>query len=60
MIADDRAFAIHCARVMLAEASRRRHSFVNRNYYWTLIAFAQEQRRHAASLRVVEQGALFA
>ena len=59
-MADDRVFALHCARVLLAESSRRRHSRVNRNYYWTLIAFAQVQRRRAASIRVVEQGVLFA
>ena len=46
-----REFAIHYARAMLAEASRRRHSRVNRDFYWTLIAAAQRSRREAAALR---------
>lgn len=46
----DRAFAIHYARVLLAEASRRRHSSANRNYYWTLISNAQKARRDAAAI----------
>ena len=45
-----REFAIHYARVMLAEASRRRHNRVDRNFYWTLIAAAQRSRREAAAL----------
>lgn len=55
----DRAFAIHCARVFLAEASRRRHSHVNRDFYWTLIGWAQQRRREAASIRE-PQGDFFA
>jgi hypothetical protein len=56
----DRAFAIHYARVMLAEASRRRRGRVNRNFYWTLFADAQRARREAAAMRDVVQGELFA
>lgn len=56
----DRAFAIHYARVMLAEASRRRHGRVNRNFYWALLADAQRARREAAAMRDVVQGELFA
>lgn len=55
-----RQFAIHYARVMLAEASRRRHGHVNRDYYWTLIASAQRSRREAAVMRDVTQPELFA
>lgn len=56
----DRAFLIHYARVMLAEASHRRHGRVNRNFYWTLFADAQRARREAAAMRDVVQGELFA
>lgn len=56
---NDREFAIHCARVYLDEASRRRHAHASRNFYWTLIAWAQERRRAAASM-VEPQGDLFA
>lgn len=55
-----REFAIHYARVMLAEASRRRHGRVNRNFYWTLFAAAQRSRREAAAMRDVVQGEMFA
>ncbi|MDE2472480.1 MAG: hypothetical protein KGL35_28075 [Bradyrhizobium sp.] len=42
----DRAFQIHFARVMLAEASRRRHQ----RFYWTLIEWAQKARRDAMAM----------
>ena len=51
MILPDRAFAIHFARVHLAECSRRRDSFVNRNFYWQLFATAQQSRRKAAAIQ---------
>jgi hypothetical protein len=54
---DDRAFHLHCARVMLAECAHRRHSWVNRNFYWSLFAFAQQERRAAA--RATWQAGLF-
>lgn len=57
---DDRAFAVRCARVYLTEAGRRRHSWVNRNFYWMLFEQAQQARRRAATLRTAEQGRLFA
>ena len=57
---DDRAFAIHCARVYLAEAGRRRHSWVNRDFYWSLFAWAQQARREAAVLGAGMQRELFA
>ena len=57
---NERAFAIHYARVMLAEASRRRYGRVNRNFYWTLFAAAQRARREAAAMRDVVQGEMFA
>lgn len=56
----DRALLIHYARVMLAEASRRRHGRVNRDFYWTLFAAAQRSRRKAAALRDVVQAEMFA
>ena len=55
---DDRAFAVHCARVFLSEAARRRHSYVNRNFYWTLIKQAQQARREATAM--IQQAQLFA
>lgn len=55
-----RAFLIPYARVMLAEASRRRHGRVNRNFYWTLFADAQRARREAAAVRDVVQLEMFA
>jgi hypothetical protein len=57
---DDRAFAIHCARVYLTEAARRRHSRANRNFYWTLLAWAANQRRKAAALAAGTQREMFA
>ena len=55
----EREFAIYYARVMLAEASRRRHGRVNRDFYWTLIAAAQRSRREAV-MRDVVQAEMFA
>ena len=55
----DRAFLIHYARVMLAEASRRRHGHINRDFYWTLVSAAQRARREASAASD-PQGALFA
>lgn len=57
-MADDRAFVIHCARVFLAEAARRRRGRVNRDFYWSLFAAAQDARRKAAAME--RQGVLFA
>lgn len=47
----DRAFSIHLARVYLAEAARRRHSRVNRFFYWSLISSAQRARRAVEQAR---------
>lgn len=41
----DRAISIHCARVYLAEARRRR----GQRFYWTLLQWAANARRRAAS-----------
>lgn len=57
-MADDRAFVIHCARVFLAEAARRRRGRVNRDFYGSLFAAAQDARREAAAME--RQGVLFA
>lgn len=56
---EDRAFRIHFAKVHLNECRARRHSHVNRNFYWFLFASAQAARRRAASLREPAQGGLF-
>lgn len=56
---DDRAFLIHTAKVHLRECQLRRHSEVNRNFYWGLFAWAQRCRRDAAAARS-PQGELFA
>ncbi len=57
---DDRAFRIFFARVMLNECRARRHSRVNRDFYWSLFASAQKARRLAASMRATPvQGGLF-
>lgn len=56
-----RSSAIQYARIMLAEASRRRHSPVNRFFYWWLIDNAREARRVAFAMpREVAQPELFA
>lgn len=55
-----RAFALHYARVMLAECSRRRRGSVNRDFYWSLFAAAQRSRREAAVTREIQQGEMFA
>lgn len=55
-----RAFALHYARVMLAECSRRRRGSVNRDFYWSLFASAQCSRREAAALREIHQAEMFA
>jgi hypothetical protein len=47
---DDRDFALHCARVYLVEAARRRNDPVSRRFYWTLLAWASDQRRKVAAL----------
>lgn len=59
-MADDRAFAIYYARVMLAECAHRRRSWVNRDFYWSLFADAQRARREAAALSAGMQRELFA
>lgn len=43
----DRAFLIYCARVHLAEASRRRHHSISRDFYWSLLGWAARCRREA-------------
>lgn len=55
-----RQFSMHYARVMLAEASRRRHGRANRDFYWALFSAAQRARREAAAMRDVVQGEMFA
>lgn len=58
---DDRALKIHVARVQLNECRARRHSRVNRDFYWTLFLYAQKCRRAAAAMRPEPvQGGLFA
>ena len=54
-----RAFALHYARVMLAECSRRR-GHVNRDFYWSLFASAQRSRREASVMREIQQGEMCA
>ena len=54
-----RAFALHYARVMLAECSRR-PGHVNRDFYWSLFASAQRSRREASVMREIQQGEMFA
>lgn len=54
-----REWAIHFAKVMLAECSRRRHHRPSRHFYWSLFASAQRSRRNAALMRNPQQGALF-
>lgn len=48
------------ARAFLTEAAKRRHHPNNRNFYWTLIGWAQNARRRAAQSTTPHQGALFA
>jgi len=56
----DRAFRIHMARVLLNECRARRHSRVNRDFYWSLFTSAQKARRQAAGMRQQPaQGGLF-
>ncbi|KRG47386.1 hypothetical protein ARC20_03395 [Stenotrophomonas panacihumi] len=47
---DDRELKLHVARVMLTECSKRRHSAVNRNWYWRMFAYAQACRRTASAM----------
>lgn len=54
-----RQFLIHCARVHLAECRARRHSRVNRDFYWSLFGWAQHCRRRAEAAREPVQGGLF-
>lgn len=57
---DDRALKLHVARVQLNECRARRHSWVNRNFYWTMFHYAQKCRRDAAAMpREQEQADLF-
>lgn len=56
---DERAFRIHMARVQLNECRARRHSWVNRHFYWSMFAYAQDCRRAAAAIRQPRQGGLF-
>lgn len=56
----DRAFCIRVARVHLNECRARRHSRANRDFYWSLFAWAQRARRRAAASREPVQGGLFA
>lgn len=53
---NDRAIAMHTARVHLAEARRRR----GQSFAWTLLAWAANARRRAAAIPAVPvQGELF-
>lgn len=57
---NDRAFYIRVARVHLNECRARRHSRVNRDFYWSLFAWAQHSRRRAADVKAEPvQGGLF-
>lgn len=47
----DREVKLHVARVLLAECGKRRHSPVNRNWYWRMFACAQSCRRAAEAMR---------
>lgn len=49
------------ARVYLIEASNRRHSASDRNFYWVLLGWAAKSRRQAARCSAPNvQGELFA
>jgi len=53
---NDRAVALHTARVHLAEARRRRGT----SFFWTLLTWAANARRRAAAAPVDPvQGGLF-
>ncbi|MFC4727133.1 hypothetical protein [Coralloluteibacterium thermophilus] len=56
---NERDFAIFIARVHLRECAARRHHPANRQFYWSLFAFAQASRRRAAAAREPVQGGLF-
>lgn len=49
-MADDRDFAVYCARVYLAEAARRRNNPVSQSLYWRLLAWAACERQKIAAL----------
>lgn len=53
-----RASRLHTARVLLAEASRRRGGGVNRDFYWQLLAGVARFRRLVAAQREPVQGRL--
>jgi hypothetical protein len=59
--AEERAFLVYYARVLLREAGARRHQFASRNtFYWDLLAWAAKARRDAAAIRLAPaQGDLF-
>lgn len=40
---------LHVAHALLGECAKRRHSAVNRNFYWTLFGWAQNARRRYAT-----------
>lgn len=40
---------LHVANALLGECAKRRHSKVDRNFYWTLFAWAQNARRRYAT-----------
>jgi len=46
----NREIDVLCARAYLAEAARRRHHLMNRDFYWTLLQCAGNARRRAASM----------
>lgn len=57
----DRALKLHVAKVLLNECRARRHSWVNRKFYWRLFLDAQRCRQAAAAMaRRPQQGGLFA
>lgn len=59
--ADERAFLIYYARVLLREAGARRNQFEARNtFYWFLLDCAAGARRQAAAIDLrPAQGELF-
>jgi hypothetical protein len=55
----ERAFQLHCARVYLAEAGRRRRHPQNKDFYWTLMGMVADCRRRYVEMRDPATGDLF-
>lgn len=55
----DRQLQLHCARVYLAEAGRRRHHPQNKDFYWTLMGMVADCRRRFMVMREPVTGDLF-